>query len=66
MGTSEDIVGWMSQVEGEVCSVKGSVSTVSAKVDGLAASFASLKDVVAAASAQVSHFEIAMQQFIDN
>ena len=57
---------WMSQVEGEVCSVKGSVSTVSAKVDGLAASFASLKDVVAAASAQVSHLEIAMQQLIDN
>ena len=56
----------MSQVEGEVCSVKGSVSTVSAKVDSLAASFASLKDVVAAASAQVSHLEIAMQQFIDN
>ena len=66
VGTSEDIVRWMSQVEGEVCSVKGSASTVSAKVDGLAASFASLKDVVAAASAQVSHLEIAMQQFIDN
>jgi len=66
VSTSEDIVRWMSQVEGEVCSVKGSVSTVSAKVDGLAASFASLKDVVAAASAQVSHLEIAMQQFIDN
>ena len=46
VGTSEDIVRWMSQVEGEVFSIKGSVSTVSAKVDGLAASFASLKDVV--------------------
>ena len=57
---------WMSQVEGEVFSIKESVSTVSAKVDGLAASFASLEDVVAAASAQVSHLEIAMQQFIDN
>ena len=66
MGTSGDIVRWKSQVEGEVCSVKGSVSTVSPKVDGLAASFASLKDVVPAASAQVSHLEIAMQQFIDN
>ena len=66
VGTSEDIVRWMSQMEGEVCSVKGSVSTVSAKVDGLDASFASLKDVVAAASSQVSYLEIAMQQFIDN
>ena len=66
VGTSEDIVSWISQVESEVFSIKGSVSTISAKVDGLAASFASLKDVVAAASAQVSHLEIAMQQFIDN
>ena len=32
----------------------------------MAASFASLKDVVATASAQVSHLEIAMQQFIEN
>ena len=32
----------------------------------MAASFASLKDVVATASAQVSHLEIAMEQFIDN
>ena len=46
VGTSEDIVRWMSQVEYEVFSIKGSVSTVSAKVDGLAASFASLKDMV--------------------
>ena len=66
VGTSEDIVRWISQVEGEVFSIKESVCTVSAKVDGLAAPLASLKDVVAAASAQVSHLEIAMQQLIDN
>ena len=63
---SEDIVRWMSQMEGRVDSVDERVSAVSAKVDDLAASFASMRDVVAAASAQVSHLEIAMQQFIEN
>ena len=47
-------------------SVNERVSAVSAKVDELAASFASVRDVVDAASAQVSHLGIAMQQFIEN
>ena len=66
VGMSEDIVRWLSQMEGRVDSVDERVSAVSAKVDDLAASFASVRDVVDAASAQVSHLEIAMQQFIDN
>ena len=53
-------------MEGQVGSVNERVGAVSAKVDGLAASFASVKNVVDAASAQVSHLEIAMQQFIEN
>ena len=56
---SEDIVRWMSQMEDRVDSVNERVSAVSAKVDDLAASFASVRDVV-------SHLEIAMQQFIEN
>ena len=56
---SEDIVRWMSQMEGQVGSLNERVSAVSAKVDGLAASFASVKDVVDAASAKLSHLEIA-------
>ena len=43
---SEDIVRGMSQIEGQVGSVNERVSAVSAKVDPLAASFASVKDVV--------------------
>ena len=66
MGRSEDIVRWMSQMEGRLDSVDERVSVVSAKVDDLAASFASVREVVDATSAQVSHLEIAMQQFIDN
>ena len=66
MGMSEDIVRWMSQMEGQVGSVNERVSAVSAKVDDLAASFASVRDVVDAASAQVSHLEIVMQHFIEN
>ena len=57
---SEDIVRGMSQIEGQVGSVNERVSAVSAKVDPLAASFASVKDVVGAASARGSHLEIAM------
>ena len=63
---SEDIVRWMSQMEDRVDSVNERVSAVSAKVDDLAASFASVRDVVDAASAQVSHLELAMQHFIEN
>ena len=66
VGMSEDIVRWMSHMEGRVDSVDERVSAVSAKVDDLAASFASVRDVVDATSAQVSHLEIAMQQFIEN
>ena len=66
VGMSEYIVRWMSQMEGQVGSLNERVSAVSAKVDGLAASFASVKDVVDAASAKLSHLEIAMQQFIEN
>ena len=66
VGMSEDIVRWMSHMEGRVDSVDERVSAVSAKVDDLAASFASVREVVDATSAQVSHLEIAMQQFIEN
>ena len=66
VGMSEDIVRWMSHMEGRVDSVDERVSAGSAKVDDLAASFASVREVVDATSAQVSHLEIAMQQFIDN